>query len=254
MLLADQIALVTGAAGALGAAVASVFRREGARVLLSDRDEAGLARVAAEIPDAEVVPLDVTVERQWRERLDTIVARHGRLDSVVHCAGICLVDNLLEVTTERWDQVFAVNTRGTLLCIQAAARVMIPKRFGRIVLISTPASKMGFPHFASYGASKAAVDSLARSAAVALAPHGITVNCLVPGRMTGGLIEGLEEDLVRVTGRSRETLRAERNQGLPLGRRVTPEEVAEGAVWLASREAAYVTASRFNFTGGMELS
>ena len=93
-----------------------------------------------------------------------------------------------------------------------------------------------------------------RAGALAWGPHGITVNAIVPGRMTGGMIGALEQDLARVTGKSAAELQAARTQGLPLGRRVDPEEVAASAVWLASDAAAYVTGSRFNFTGGMELS
>jgi len=164
------------------------------------------------------------------------------------------VDPILEVTPERWDKVFAVNVRGAFFCMQAAARQMLRQKFGRIIHVSSPASKLGFPNFASYAASKAAVDSMVRSAAMAWAEHGITVNALVPGRMTGGMIDELERYLQRVTGKSTEELKNERTKGLPMGRRVEPSEVAAAAVWLASAEAAYVTAERFNFTGGMEQS
>src|ERR1019366_10591293 len=117
---------------------------------------------------------------------------------------------------------------------------------------STPAAKMGFPHFATYGASKAAVDSLTKAAAVAWAPNGITVNTIVPGRMTGGMVDVLERDLAKLTGQDLAALTASRTQSLPMQRRVDPAEVAHAAVWLASDAAAYVTAERFNFTGGME--
>jgi 3-oxoacyl-[acyl-carrier protein] reductase len=137
-------------------------------------------------------------------------------------------------------------------CLESAGRIV--ERFGRIIHISSPASKLGFPNFASYAASKAALDSLVRSAAVGWAEGGITVNTIAPGRMTGGMIDELERELQRVTGNSAEELKNDRTKNLPMGRRVEPAEVASAAVWLASNEAAYVTAERFNFSGGMELS
>ena len=109
------------------------------------------------------------------------------------------------------------------------------------------------PLFATYGASKAAVDSLTKSAAIAWAPHGITVNTIAPGRMTGGMVDALDRDLARVTGQNLEELIAARTKSLPMGRRVDPAEVAQAVVWLSSDDAAYVTGERFNFTGGQEL-
>jgi NAD(P)-dependent dehydrogenase (short-subunit alcohol dehydrogenase family) len=225
--------------------------------VLADYDPAAAARTLDNVAQGArglATAVDIADAAATRRLVDTIVDRFGRLDILVNCAAVCLVDPLLEVTPESWDRVFAVNARGAFFCMQAAARVMIGQKFGRIINISSPASRMGFPNFASYAASKAAVDSMTRAAAIAWAGHGITVNCIVPGRMTGGMVDALEQDLIRVTGKTVEQLRQERTQGLPMGRRVAPEEVAEAAVWLASDAAAYVTAERFNFTGGMELA
>lgn len=255
--LQDKIALVTGGGSGLGRAVAQRFAREGATLALADLD----GRAAAETlelsgqTDAGLsLAADLSDPAAARAAVERTASVYGRVDILVHCAAICLVDPLLDVTPERWDRVFAVNVRGAFFCMQAAARVMIPRGAGRILQISSPASKLGFPYFASYAASKAAVDSMIRSAAVAWGPHGITVNAIVPGRMTGGMIGKLEEDLAKAMGKSPEELKATRTQGLPMGRRVEPEEVAMAAVWLASDAAAYVTGERFNFTGGMELS
>ena len=176
------------------------------------------------------------------------------LDILVNCAAICLVDPLLEVTPDRWNQVFNVNARGAFYCMTMAAEAMLPRKFGRIITISTPASRLATPLFATYAASKAAVDSFTRSCALAWAPEGITVNCIAPGRMTGGMIDGLDRELARITGEDPAALVANRTQSLPMQRRVEPAEVANAAVWLASDAAGYVTAERFNFTGGMELA
>ncbi|HYE07972.1 MAG TPA: SDR family oxidoreductase [Planctomycetota bacterium] len=252
--LSSRVALVVGAARGLGLAIAQAYAREGARVVLADRDAAAATAAASTVAGSEAIALDIADPAAIGRAVDDVVARHGRLDIAVNCAAICLVDTFTAVSPERWDAVFAVNARGAFFCIQHAARAMIPRRHGRIITVSTPASRLGFPLFASYGASKAAVDSMSRAAAVALAPHGITVNTIVPGRMTGGMIDALELDLAQVTGKPAAELAAERTKGLPMGRRVDPAEVAEAAVWLASDAAAYVTAERFNFTGGMEVA
>jgi 3-oxoacyl-[acyl-carrier protein] reductase len=257
MQLQNRTAWVIGAGNGLGREIARRFAREGARVAVADLNEPAAAATVSQLDAPEshhAMRLDVSDAHACRDAADTIADRFGKLDIFVNCAAVCLVDAPLEVTPERWDTVFAVNVRGAFFSMQAAARVMLPRKYGRIIHISSPASKLGFPNFASYAASKAAVDSMVRSAAVAWAPHGITVNALVPGRMTGGMIDELERDLQRVTGKSTEELKEDRTKGLPMGRRVEPSEVAAAAVWLASQEAAYVTAERFNFSGGMELA
>ena len=255
--LCTRVACVIGGGRGLGRAVARVFAREEATVVVADLDVAAATETLEQLEPSRrgfAEALDISNPEATRQFIERIVARLGRLDIVCNTAATFLVDPLLEVTPERWDRVFAVNSRGAMFCMQAAARVMIPNKYGRIINISTPASKMGFPEFASYAASKAAVDSMTRAAAVAWATHGVTVNCIVPGRMTEGMIDALEQDLAKISGRDNEQLRAERTKGLPMGRRVAPSEVAEAAAWLASEAAAYVSGERFNFTGAMELS
>ncbi|MEO6434914.1 MAG: SDR family oxidoreductase, partial [Tepidisphaeraceae bacterium] len=255
-LMRDDVALVAGAGAGLGRAVALAYAREGAIVVAADINLATAESTVALIdqPDHAVAEqIDLADPDASAALVKRVVGRFRRLDVLVNCAAICIVDPLMEVTPQRWDKVFAVNTRGAFFLMQAAAKEMIGRGFGRIINVSTPASKMGFPNFASYAASKAAVDSMTRAAAVDWGKYGITVNSIVPGRMTGGMIDALEADLVRVTGKSAEQLREERTKGLPIPRRVAPEEVAQAAVWLASKAAAYVNGERFNFTGGMEL-
>lgn len=256
MKLKQRIAVVVGGGKGLGRAIAQAFFNEGASVCVADIDLAAAEAVLAHCGGTSrglALHLDVSQPEAIRQQFAAVGQKFGRLDIMVNCAAICLVDRLNELSPERWDRVFAINARGAFFCMQAAAEQMLPNNFGRIITISTPAAKMAFPLFATYGASKAVVDSLTQAAAVAWAPHGITVNTIVPGRMTGGMVDVLEQDLARISGESAGALAADRTKGLPMGRRVNPAEVAAAAVWLASDEANYVTAERLNFTGGMEL-
>ncbi len=256
MSTATRAALVIGGAKGLGRAIAQALARVGHTVFVGDIDEDGARAVVASLPQAQrgsALRIDLSDIASVRSGLRAVDA-HGGLGILVNCAAICLVDPLIEVTPERWDLVFSINAKGAFFCMQEAARLMIPRKWGRIIQVSSPASRLGFPLFASYGASKAAVDSMIRSAALAWAPHGVTVNAIVPGRMTGGMIDALEQDISRVTGNDMSRLAEERTRALPMQRRVAPDEVAEAAVWLSSEAAGYVTAERFNFTGAMEMA
>jgi len=256
MTLKNRTALIIGGGAGLGRAIALAYAREGAKLAVADLTAATAQEtlaLAGRATDGLALAMNIAKPAEIRAGIRAVTERFGSLDIMVNCAAICLVDPLLEVTPERWDQVFNVNARGAFFCMTAAAEVMLPKKFGRILTISTPATRLAVANFATYGASKAAVDSFTRSCAAAWAPHGITVNTIVPGRMTGGMVDALDRDLAKLTGQDLAALTASRTQSLPMQRRVDPAEVASAAVWLASDAAAYVTAERFNFTGGMEL-
>lgn len=256
MTLHNRTALIVGGGAGLGRAIAIAFAREGAQIAVADLSAAtaqDTLALAGQTESGLALAMNVAQPGEIVTGVQSVVARFGQLDIMVNCAAICLVDPLSAVTPERWDQVFDVNARGAFFCMTAAAEVMLPRKYGRIITISTPATRLAVPNFATYGASKAAVDSFTKSCALAWAPQGITVNTLVPGRMTGGMIDALDRDLAKLTGQDLAALTAARTQSLPMQRRVDPAEVAEAAVWLASDAAGYVTAERFNYTGGMEL-
>lgn len=256
MLLDRRVAMIIGAGAGLGRAIAEAFKREGAVLCLTDLNEVhateALSQVGAQ-EDGLAMALDVADAGQCVYTVDLAADFFGRIDILVNCAAVCLIDPILQVTPERWEFVFKVNTHGAFYCMQAAAKAMIPRRWGRIIQISAPATRQAFPLFTSFAASKAAVDSMVKAAAVEWAQYGITVNTIVPGKMTGGVIDSVEGEIAEAAGRTEQQIARDRLRGLPMGRRVEPSEVAEAAVWLASDAAAYVTAERFNFTGGLEL-
>lgn len=257
MTLQGRTALVIGGGNGLGKAIAKAFKTAGATVAAADLDAAATIRTHEEIGEShfpEGLGVDISDPESSEALIAKVTAAFGKLDIFVNCAAICLVDPLMDLTPERWDKVFAVNTKGAFFSMRAAAKHMMGNGYGRIIQISTPASRMGFPDFATYGASKAALDSIVKASALSWAPHGVTVNSIVPGRMTGGMILDLEKDLAKISGQSNENLEEARTKSLPMRRRVDPSEVAQAAVFLASDAASYVTGERFNFTGGMELN
>jgi NAD(P)-dependent dehydrogenase (short-subunit alcohol dehydrogenase family) len=135
----------------------------------------------------------------------------------------------------------------------AAGGVMKRQGSGRIVNITSPASRMALPNYAAYAASKAAVDSLTRTAAIALAPHGVTVNSVAPGMMDTEMQRSTEAALARVEGRNDlEAFLAERTRRIPLGRRAEIAEVAATVLWLALDAPQYITAERLNASGGLD--
>jgi NAD(P)-dependent dehydrogenase (short-subunit alcohol dehydrogenase family) len=135
----------------------------------------------------------------------------------------------------------------------AAGRIMMRQKSGRIINITSPASRMALPNYTAYAASKAAVDAITRAAAVALAPHGIRVNSVAPGMMDTPMQRVTEEELARIENRNDiEQFLAERTARIPVGRRIEPDEVAKMVLWLAFDAPDYITAERLNMSGGLD--
>ncbi len=255
MKLAGRVAIVTGAGRGVGRGIALELALNGANVVVADLNLDTAEAVADEIDSLErnALPLlvDVTVQSQMCAMVAKAVTELGRLDIMVNNAGVGHVKPFLEITEDEWDKVFAVNLKGMLFGMQAAAKAMInQERCGRIVNISSVAGKSGRPVLASYAASKAAVINLTQSAAMALAPHNITVNAICPGvvdthmgksviaQMQAYVDEGkIPEELIRIPE-------------APLGPRAEPEDIAKMAAFLASDDADYITGQSINVDGG----
>ena len=203
-----------------------------------------LCREAA--PAALAIAKDLTHRDGPEDSVREIVKTWGRLDILVNNAGYGGVEAFLDMTSELWDRTLAVNLKALALCCAAAGRAMRDQRSGRIVNITSPASRMALPDYTAYAASKAGVDAVTRSAAIALAPHGVTVNSVAPGMMDTEMQRSTEADLARLEGRDdMEAFLAERTRRVPLGRRVDIDVVASAVVWLALDAPDYVTAEQF---------
>jgi NAD(P)-dependent dehydrogenase (short-subunit alcohol dehydrogenase family) len=254
---APKSALVTGAGGGLGREIALQLSARGVAVLILDLNRKGADETAALCRQAggDAVALidDLTREGAAEDAVGRAVQRWGRLDILVNNAGYGGIEPFLGMTAELWNRTLALNVTALALASAAAGRVMRDQRSGRIINITSPASRMALPSYTAYAASKAGVDAITRSAAVALAPFGVFVNSVAPGMMDTEMQRVTEADLARLEGR--EDLQAfldERTRRVPLGRRVEPAEVAAGVVWLALDAPDYVTAERLNLSGGLD--
>ena len=246
-------ALVTGGARGLGAAVCRQLAGRGLTVAVADIDATGAQAVADQCPGGFAVPVDLATAEGPGAMVDAVVSRAGRLDVLINCAAVAPAEAFAEMTAEAWEGALLVNVRAIALAMAAAGKIMAEQGSGRIINVTSAAARMALPHYAAYAASKAAVDSLTRSAAVALAPKGIRVNSVSPGMMDTPLQQATEAVFCALDGRSDlEAYKAERTARIPLGRRSDPEEMAEAVVWLATEAPDYMTAERLNVSGGLD--
>jgi NAD(P)-dependent dehydrogenase (short-subunit alcohol dehydrogenase family) len=249
-----MVALVTGGARGLGAAVCRQLAARGEVVAVADIDAAGAEEVATACGDAAfAVPVDLSTADGPAWMVDETVRRAGRLDVLVNCAAVAPAEAFLDMTAAAWERALLVNVRAVALAMAAAGRVMAGQGGGRIVNVTSAAARMALPNYTAYAATKAAVDSLTRSAAVALAAKSIRVNSISPGMMDTPLQQETEAIFCALDGRSDlEAYKAERTARIPLGRRSDPEEMAQAVVWLALDAPDYMTAERLNVSGGLD--
>ncbi len=239
--LDGKVAIITGGARGQGAAEARLFAEAGARVVITDvLDEQG-ERTAGSVPGAEYLHLDVTSEASWEQVVADVVARHGRLDVLVNNAGIYSGGQLVNVRTEEWDRVIAVNQTGVFLGMRTAARAMIAAgNGGSIVNISSIAGMMGIFGGTAYGATKWAVRGMTKVAAKELGRHGVRVNSIHPGY--------IETDMLSEAGLDDQERLA---RTVPLRRMGTVTDIASMALFLAGDTAAYCTGQEFVVDGGV---
>jgi NAD(P)-dependent dehydrogenase (short-subunit alcohol dehydrogenase family) len=245
MPLAGRVALVTGAGSGIGEATARRFAAEGAVVVVNDVDgDRARAVVTAIEKDggrAAAVPADVTRRDAVERMVAGIVAEHGRLDVLINNAGINRDAMSHKMTEEQWDQVLAVNLKGTFLCAQAALPRMRERGWGRVVNTSSIGS-LGNIGQANYSASKAGVIGLTKTLALEYAKYGVTVNCVAPGAVMTPMLAGVPEQI-------REKITAQ----IPVGRIAEPREIAAVHAFLASGEAAFITGQVIFVDGGMSV-
>jgi 3alpha(or 20beta)-hydroxysteroid dehydrogenase len=245
--LTGRVALISGGARGLGAAHGEVFASLGARVMLGDIDREGGA-AAASAAGVAFTPLDVTSERSWADAVADTVATHGRIDVLVNNAGICPVGFIEDTSAELFSQVLAVNTLGVFLGMQAAARAMEPG--GVIINVASIDGLRGVAGLSAYGASKAALKSLSKTAALEFAPKGISVLCLHPGGIDTAMMYESGNKLMALAGAADIDINDALKATIPQGRVARPAEIAEWSAFLVAKGAAVATGSDFVIDGG----
>lgn len=240
-------AVVTGAARGIGKAIAQKLAQQGLNVVVSDVlfDEA--EQVAAQLKETYgvetlAVKTDVSSVEDVDQLMKTTVDRLGAVDFLVNNAGVTRDNLAVRMSEQEWDMVLSINLKGTFLCSQAASKVMMKNRFGRIVNIASVAGILGTPGQANYASSKAGVIALTKTFARELGKRNICVNAIAPGyiatEMTEKLSDKVKEDYI---------------SNIPLNRAGTPEDIAEVVRFLISPAASYITGIVINVSGGLVI-
>lgn len=241
--LEERRALVTGASGGIGGAVASALHAQGATVALAGRNRAALEELASELGDrAHVLTADLAESGAADTLVRAAAEAMGGIDILVNNAGLARDGLFVRVKDEDWQTVLDVNLTAGFRLARAALRGMMRARWGRIVAITSIVGQTGNPGQANYAASKAGMTGMTKALAAEVAARNITVNCVAPGFIDTAMTQGLgDEQTARLAER------------IPAGRLGTPEDVASCVVFLASDEAAYVTGQTISVNGGMAM-
>ena len=244
--LEDKVALITGGGAGIGRAMAETFAREGASVVIADRDKAAAQEVADTIVKnngaARAYATDVSSTDEVKALMEAIGKAHGRLDVLVNNAGVGERADFRHLDDEAWERVWAVNVDGTVRCAREAFSLLRASGKASVVNLSSVMATKHTRQMSVYSATKGAVSALTRSLAVEYAPYGIRVNCLCPGYVETALIGRYTANPMIAKALLTQT---------PLRRFGTPQDIAFAALFLASDEAAYVTGASLNVDGGM---
>ena len=240
----DRVALVTGGGRGIGAATAKLFAAEGARVAVSDLDEAP-AREVAEPIGGLAVACDVSVRGDVQAMIERVTKELGGIDILVTCAGIIRDNLLFKMTDEDWDAVIDTHLKGTFLCARAAQASMVDKKYGKMVFLSST-SALGNRGQANYSAAKAGLQGMARTLSIELGQFNINVNTVAPGfvetRMTRATAERMGMDF--------ETFKLGAASQIPLRRIGQPEDIASVIAFLCSDESSFVSGQTIYVRGG----
>ncbi|WP_072690967.1 SDR family NAD(P)-dependent oxidoreductase [Rhodococcus marinonascens] len=235
--------VVTGAGSGIGYEISRLFLAEGGEVVAADRDPRSVP------PGSFPVKVDISSPDEIDQLRKSAYELLGGVDILCNNAGIGSTTSILEATVEEWDRVFAVNARGTFLCMKSFLPGMLEQKFGVIVNTASVAGMIGLRDRASYSASKGAVVALTKQAAVQWAAAGIRCNCVCPGTVDSPWVERLLQQ-----AEDPDAYRAELTARQPMGRLAEPTEVAKAVLYLASDDAAFVTGAELVIDGGILAS
>jgi 3-oxoacyl-[acyl-carrier protein] reductase len=244
--LTGKNALVTGATGGIGGAIAEALHAQGATVVLSGRQADKLEALKAKLGERALVqPCDLANKEQVGKLIDDATKLvGGRLDILVNNAGLTRDNLFMVMKDEQWDEVIAVNLTSTFMLMRAAARHMMRSRtgYGRIINISSVSGIIGNPGQGNYAASKAGMIGMTKSLAREVASRGVTANCIAPGFIETPMTAALNEKQITTI-----------KEAIPAQSFGKPEDIAAAAVYLASEEARYMTGQTLHINGGMVM-
>ncbi|TME19860.1 MAG: SDR family oxidoreductase [Chloroflexi bacterium] len=240
----DQVVLITGGGRGIGAATASRFASEGARVVVSDMDLSPAEEVAKPLHGLAIA-CDVTDRGSVEAMVGRVVGELGRLDALICCAGIIRDNLLFKMTDEDWDSVIDTHLKGTFLCARAAQKPMVGRKYGKMVFLSST-SALGNRGQTNYSTAKAGLQGMARTLAIELGPFNINVNTVAPGfietRMTRATAERMGVDF--------EAFKVGAASQIPLGRIGQPDDVAAVIAFLCSEDASFISGQTIYVRGG----
>ncbi|MBB4227978.1 SDR family oxidoreductase [Rhizobium mongolense] len=255
MELENKVVIVAGGASGIGTAIAELAAKEGATVIVADRNEDAARKVAASLPRAAAWALDVVDELSIDALVSYVESTYGPPDVLFNSAAIWEMADILETTRASFSNLFSVNVTGLFFLQQAVAKSMVAAgKRGAIVNIASQAGRRGEADSAIYAATKACVISITQSAALALISKGIRVNAVAPGNIDTPMWKHIDKVFAEQEGLEIGQKMAEVAAAIPYGRFAHPEEVAQVAVFLASERAEYVVGQTFNVDGGNVLS
>lgn len=256
MRLQGKTAIITGAAGGIGAAIAAAYVKEGARVAIADISHEAARQTAASLgPQAMAVHLDVTSAISRHATIEACLSNWGAIDILVNNAAIFDMGPLLDITEKSYDRIFAVNVKGLLFMLQACALAMVARGHGgKIINMASQAGRRGEALVTTYCASKAAVISLTQSAGLALIKDRINVNGIAPGVVDTPMWAEVDALFAKYEHRPLGEKKRLVGEAVPFGRMGRPEDHVGAAVFLASNESDYVVAQTFNVDGGNWMS
>jgi 3-oxoacyl-[acyl-carrier protein] reductase len=259
------IALVTGAGSGMGAATAQRLVNDGALVVALDRNQQGLDKLAESTPNVTTMCADLGISKSVDQAMSEVARLHGQLDLLAHVAGVAPsptvkqragdfqqkrqegipvegMDGVVALDDEEWRSIMSANLDGTFYIVRAALRLMIPRRAGAIVTVSSAAGLAGRAGYSHYCASKAAVKLFTQAAAVEAIGYGIRINAIAPGATATPMFAITPASMMSAYG------------GIPIGRSAEPEEMAAVIAFLLGPEASYIVGETINVNGGMAFA
>ncbi|MFC2145034.1 SDR family NAD(P)-dependent oxidoreductase [Actinomycetota bacterium] len=253
-----KTALITGAGSGVGRQAALSFLKEGANVVINDIDENSLLelkRLTKKDKDKVLIlSTDISNSNDVKNMLTSAIEKFVHIDYLINNAGVSMTKKMMEIENCDWDKVLDVNVKGTFDVLKSVARSMIDNKIkGAIVNIASIAGEKGRPNFLAYSASKAALISITKSAALEFADHGIRINSVSPGTIDTPMWDKVADDIIKIQGGKKEDLQKTWVEKIPLKRLAKPDDISDVILFLCSDEARFITGQIINVCGGLSI-